>query len=249
MRKYSILSILPILVMTVAVLAPLPTSAQVACPTGYTCTPIVVNCPTGYTCTPISHSSNASNTASLTNALSGIISAYTANTTVGANSAINCPPEVASCANVSPIRQGDIIIHATSTVPLLSSYANYATLPYTNSTSTRNGCPVELSFENANLISNFLQLNQTQKASVVNSSTLHVKDIAYRADATMGGQKDYGKSPKAKFLFDICLGSGYTSNIPAGVDANRIISLNTPVTKWIVLNNPDYSTTTKTSHN
>jgi hypothetical protein len=114
-------------------------------------------------------------------------------------------------------------------------------LPYTNTASSRDGCSIELSFENANLISNILQSSQTQKASIVNSSTLHVKDIAYKTDAVMGGKKDYGKDPKAKFLFDICLGSGYTSNIPAGVDANRIISLNTPSTQWIVLDNPEYA--------
>ena len=105
MKKYSILSILPILVMTIAVLAPTPTSAEVACPTGYTCTPI--GCPTGYICTPISSSSNASNTASLTNALSALTLATTANANA-TNAANNSASQ--STAYTTGIRITDAMI-------------------------------------------------------------------------------------------------------------------------------------------
>ena len=262
MKKYLILSSVPLLAIAVMALAkPSAVVAAVNCPLGYTCTLNKVICPVGFICTPNATIGNASNAASATNALSAMLSAIRtptpvtminnpANTANTANTTINCPPEVADCT-VSDTTN-DVETHppvaSTTLLNSLSSYANYATLPYTNSTSTRSGCSVELSFENANLISNLLQLNQTQQASVVSPSTLHVKDIAYSVPAVRGG-KDYGKSPKAKFLFDVCLGSGYASNIPAGVDANRIITLNTPSTQWIVLNNPDYSTTTNTSHN
>ena len=242
MRKYSILSILPTLVMTIAVLAPIPTLAEVACPTGYTCTPIVHNCPTGYTCTPISSSSNASNTASLLNALSGITPASTANT---ANTTYNTSSPgalITISPNANAASRTAAQVAQAAQDALINSYTDYTTLSYSipnngsPGSTNHNGqqaCSLEFSFENASRLISALQLSQTQQASLISPSTLHLSD-------TM----DFGGSqvlPRSKFLFDICLDANYASNVPAGADSQRIIGLNTPSTKWVVLDNPIYA--------
>lgn len=236
MRKYSILSILPILVMTVSVLAPLPTSASVACPAGLICTPIpgyVTGCPTGYACVPNSSSSNASNTASALNALSYSSAAASASTSAGFISGGNRP----------------------STYVNPSDYTTFTYYPSTpkNSTSGQT-CSTELSFETAHSISKVLQLSSTQQASLISNSTLHVKQITYNQRFTTAdsysktistsiksGSFDAG--PNAQYLFDLCLDSGYVSNVPTTADANRIIGLNSTSTVWVQLDNPGYINT------
>lgn len=243
MRKYSILSILPILVMTITILVPLSTSAQVACQTGYTRTPVVMGCPTGYactTCTPNSSSSNASNTASLTNALSAITSASTA------NAAQNTSSPGALITTSSPNTASKAATQAAQAAhyALISSYTDYMTLPYytynngsldSTNRNSQQSCSLEFSFETASRLISALQLSQTQQASLMSPSTLHLNDITY------GGGSQARLGPKAEFLFDICLDANYTSNVPTGVDKQRIIGLNTPSTRWVVLDNPIYT--------
>lgn len=64
MKKYIVSMAIPMAILSLAIAFVLPsnTQAQVACPAGYTCTPIAtqpVGCPVGYTCTPINSTSPA----------------------------------------------------------------------------------------------------------------------------------------------------------------------------------------------
>jgi hypothetical protein len=103
MKKSSIYLAISVTVLSLIVVFILPakTQAQVACPTGYTCTPIIVNCPTGYKCIANNASSNASNTASLTNALSAI------KTTPVTSQAVRNSPNVSTNAGGFPIPVGN----------------------------------------------------------------------------------------------------------------------------------------------
>ncbi|MDE1966584.1 MAG: peptidoglycan-binding protein [Patescibacteria group bacterium] len=67
MKKYIFSFAIPLAVLSLAVAFSVPanTQAQVACPAGYTCTPVApqpTGCPVGYTCTPISNPVNSGGT-------------------------------------------------------------------------------------------------------------------------------------------------------------------------------------------
>ena len=134
MKKYLILLSVPLLAIAVMALAkPSAVVAAVNCPLGYTCTLNKVICPVGFICTPnatIGNAGSASNTASALNAATSAVALKAAKST------INCPPEVADCTEPAGGWTADIITHpdvaSTTLLNSLSSYANYATLPYTN---------------------------------------------------------------------------------------------------------------------
>ncbi len=101
-------------------------------------------------------------------------------------------------------------------------------------------CSNEISFETAVAQAS---LYAGGVSSLISSSTLHLKAVGWVVDywnwymkgSLANGQTGNMNTPWNPQVYDLCLDSGYVSNVPDGFDKAKIIALNTPKTQVIVV--------------